>query len=136
MENEKRITDREFFEEIRNVFVTGESAMNPDEVIAFCERKIASIQRKTERARELREEKRAAGDEVLELVKNHLTNEWNIAANIAAELSEATGEKYSRQKISSRLVKLVKEGYAVEGDMVLTKENGKKSTAKGYKLAD
>lgn len=135
MEN-KKISDKEFFENVISIMTTGEATLDPQEMIEKAQQKIASIERKAERAKELRAEKRAAGDELLELVKACLTNDWNIAANIAAEISEKTGETFSRQKISARLTKLVKDGFAVESDMILTKENGKKNTAKSYKLAD
>lgn len=136
MEN-TRINDRTMFEEIRNVFVTGESDMDPQLMIDFCERKIASIDRKAERAKELRAEKRAAGDELMETVKSYLTNEFAVTADITATVNEATGEEYSKQKIGYRLRQLVKNGAAEVTDVVVTKEDGKKSTVKkGYKLAD
>lgn len=136
MENTKRITDKEMYEAIRNVFTTGESDMDPNLMIDFCERKIASIERKAERAKERAAEKKAAGDELTEVVKDYLDNEFVVTADITANINAGTGEEYSKQKIGYRLRQLVEMGVAVADDVVVTKEDGKKSTVKAYKLAD
>lgn len=137
MENTKKITDKVFYENIIQIMTTGEATLDPQEMIAKAEQKIASIERKAARAKERAAEKKAAGDELTEVVKGYLTNEFAVTADITAAINANTiGEEYSKQKIGYRLRQLVEMGVAVADDVVVTKEDGKKSTVKAYKLAD
>lgn len=141
MEN-RRPTDREMYEEIVNVFTTGESSMDPQLMIEFAQGKIASIERKAERAKERAAEKRAAGDALRDEVAALLTNEFALTAEIAALVNEklgddpSTGKPYTVQKIGYRCRSLVEAGLAEDTDLVVANADGKKSTKKGYKLAD
>lgn len=135
MEN-KRMTDKTFYENIVALMTTGEVTVDPQEMIDKAQQKIASIERKAERAKERAAEKKAAGDELTEVVKGYLTNEFAVTADITAKVNADSDEEYSKQKIGYRLRQLVEMGVAVADDVVVTKEDGKKSTVKAYKLAD
>lgn len=141
MEN-TRINDKTMFQEIINVFTTGESSMDPQQMIEFAERKIASIDRKAERARERAAEKKAAGDALRDEVIGVLTDEFAFTAEITARINEklgddpSTSKPYTVQKIGCRCRSLVEAGLAEEADLVATNADGKKSTKKGYKLAN
>lgn len=134
---EKRMTDREFFENVKTLMTTGELTVDPEEMIAKAEIKIASIDRKAVRAKERAAEKRAAGDELTEIVKHYLTEDYAIAADIATAINEAMDADYSDAKIRYRLGELVKSGYAEAIDLIVSRpDSSKKSTLKAYRLAD
>lgn len=135
MENKKMI-DKVFYENIIALMTTGEVTVDPQEMIEKAQQKIASIERKAVRAKERAAEKKAAGDELTEVVKGYLTNEFAVTADITAKVNADSDEEYSKQKIGYRLRQLVEMGVAVADDVVVTKEDGKKSTVKAYKLAD
>lgn len=135
MENTKRMNDKTFYENIINLMTSGEIMVDPQEMIDKAQQKIASIERKAERAKERAAEKKAAGDELLEMVKKYLSNEYTTTADIVAAMNVESTEEYSKQKIGYRLRTLVEMGEAEATDLVTTKPDGKKSTVKGYKRA-
>lgn len=135
MTNVEKFSDRAFFEEIINIMKTGEVHVEPELIIAKAEGKIASIDRKAERAKELRAEKRALGDELSALTLDALTEEWALDNTIAKKVSAAAGTEYSASKIRYRLIELCKTGDAECMDATVEKEDGKKVLRKVYRLA-
>lgn len=136
MEN-KKFTNREMFAAIREVFATGESDMDPSLMIEFCDAKIASIDRKAERAKERAEKRKTEEDELMKLVKDCLTDEPTTVSAITLAVNIASNEEeYSWQKVGHRLRQLVAEGFAVVEDSVFTKETGRKSVVKTYRRAN
>lgn len=127
----KKITKKEMFAKIA-------AAMSEDiEVVEFCEKEIAALDRKAEKARERAAKKRAAGDELKTAVAGVLTNEFRTAADIAEDLIasgfENDGEVPSAAKVIYRLNALVKDGVAEKTDITIETSEGKKSTRKAYR---
>ena len=100
---EKKMTKKEMFEKIM-------AAMATDvEVVEFCEKEIAALDKKAAKAKEAAAKKREEADELLEVVKSILTCEFQTLGDIAAQIE---GEGVSVQKIAARTRKLGDCGYA------------------------
>ena len=133
---EKKITKKEFYAGIIEAMQPGNSPIAPDEVIAFCENEIALLDKKAEKAKARAAAKKAEGDELTEIIKEALTDEFQVTADIAKAVVEATGnEDYTIHKIQYRLGQLVKNGEAESTDVKIPGGEGVKArTIKGYKL--
>ena len=133
---EKKFTKKEIYAGIIEGMKTGNCPIAADEVVAFCENEIALLDKKAEKAKERAAAKRAEGDELTDIVKSVLTDEFQVTADIAKAVLEATGnEDYTVHKIQYRLGQLVKNGVAESTDVKIPGGEGQKArTIKGYKL--
>lgn len=104
--------------------------LDTDEIVAWAGRKIASLNRKSERAKAAAAEKKAAGDELTEAVYDALTDDFQTIADVAAQIE---GADVTVAKISYRLNALAKDGRAEKGEITVDGE-GKKRKLVGYKL--
>jgi hypothetical protein len=124
---EKKMTKKEMFEKIM-------AAMATDvEVVEFCEKEIAALDKKAAKAKEAAAKKREEADELLEVVKSILTCEFQTLGDIAAQIE---GEGVSVQKIAARTRKLVDCGYAVKEEVSVVGADGKKAKKMAYKVAE
>ena len=129
-----KITKREMFANIINVFQTGESAYDPADVIAFCEKEIASLDAKAVKAKERAAAKKAEADVLMGQVQDALTEEFQIIADIAAAVAEVNADA-SVSKVQYRLGKLVEAEVAEKTDLTIpAAEGGKSRKVKGYRL--
>lgn len=118
----------------KDMFATIAAAMADNaEVVAFCEKEIASLEKKAATAKAKAAEKRAAGDELQAQVLSVLTNEWQSIAEVTAALDN---EEISTNKVSYRLNALVAAGSAEKTDSRVSGEDGKQRTVKVFKLAE
>ena len=117
---EKKMTEKEMFAMIMSF----EEAT--EEVKAFCEKKIAALDRKAEKARETAAKKRAETDELYDAVFIELTLEPQTADEILEhiEIEDAT-----KAKIQARLKKMIDKGVVEKTDVKRDKR-----TIKGYYL--
>lgn len=120
------ISKKEYFEAIKEVMSTGETIINPEDIITFCNSEIEKLNRKTEKDLA----KQAENERLMELVENALTEDFRSAADIAASIEE---EDVSVAKVQYRLGQLVKDGKAEKTDITLNDEKGKR-IVKGYRL--
>jgi hypothetical protein len=134
--SEKKLTKKDFYEAIKVAMETGDCPVDPTEVIAFCENEVALLDKKAAKAKERQAAKKAEGDELTEIVKSVLTDEFQVTADIAKAVLEATGnEDNTVHKISYRLGQLVKNGEAESTDVKIpATETSKARSVKGYKL--
>lgn len=134
--NEKKLTKREHYEAMIEVLETGDTAVAAkEELVAFCNKEIASLDKKAVKAKERAAEKRAAGDELTETVKATLTDEFQVIADIATQVAETYGEEATVAKVTYRLSQLVKNGEAENTDIKIPGGEGQKTrTVKGYRL--
>lgn len=129
-----KITKREMFANIINVFQTGESAYDPADVIAFCEKEIASLDSKAAKAKERAAAKKAEADVLMDQVKDALTGEFAPIADIAAIVAEVNPDA-TVAKVQYRLGKLVEAEVAEKTDLTIpATEGGKSRKVKGYRL--
>ena len=125
--NEKKMTKKDYFNELKGIVEESNSEIK-GELIYFIESQITSIDNKAEKARERAAAKKAEGDELREVVKSTLTNEFQTADEIFGQLA---GEDLTVAKVRARLTQLVNLGEA-EKTEVKTEDN---KTKKAYKLA-
>lgn len=100
------MTNREKFEKISAVFATLDDA-DRDEIMEFCEKEIAAIARRNEKAKERATSKRAEGEALREKIYETLGEEPKAIADIVAELADDT---ITPSKVVARANALVKEG--------------------------
>ena len=96
-------------------------------IVAFVEKEIAMLEAKAEKAKARQAKIKAEGDELQASVQAVLTEDFQTADEIAAQVA---GEEVTKAKVVARLTKLVDSGVAV-------KETVKVDTRKlqAYKLA-
>lgn len=130
-----KITEKDYYNNIIQAMQTGEVSIDPVDIIAFCETKIGQLERKAAKAKERAAAKKADGDALTDAVKAALTDEFSIAADIAARVAEAVGDELevTVHKVLYRLTQLTKSGEAEVTDMKITPEGGKARTLKAYK---
>ena len=129
-----KITKREMFANIITVFQTGESAYEPADVIAFCEKEIAALDSKAAKAKERAAAKKAEADVLMDQVKGALTDEFLPIADIAATVVEMNPDA-TIAKVQYRLNKLVAAEIAEKSDLTIPGVDGGKSRkVKGYRL--
>ena len=128
MENEKKMTKRDYFNVIREM-VEETKVENKDELIYFLDSQIESLDRKADKARERAAAKKAEGDALRETVKSVLTDEFQTAEAITEAIND---EEVSKAKVIARLTQLVNLGEAVK-EPAKTEDGKSKMT---YKLAD
>lgn len=124
---EKKITKRDNYEELSTI-VAGSDSEIKEELLAFIEKEIASIDAKAEKAKVRAAEKKANGDELRDAVQSLLTDELQTADAILVQIE---GEDLTIAKIRARLTQLVNAGIAVKEDV----KNSENKTQKAYKLA-
>lgn len=124
---EAKVTKKEMFEMIKAAL-----AENKD-VVDFCDKEIASLDRKAAKAKERAAEKKADGDELTAVVESVLTDELTTIADITAKID---GPDVTVHRVSYRLSQLAKNGKAVAEDITVAGvDGGKKRTVKAYKKA-
>ena len=129
-----KITKREMFANIITVFQTGESAYEPADVIAFCEKEIAALDSKAAKAKERAAAKKAEADVLMDQVKGALTDEFLPIADIAAAVVEMNPDA-TIAKVQYRLNKLVAAEIAEKTDLTIPGVDGGKSRkVKGYRI--
>lgn len=133
----EKITKREMFEalvayaESTDMEVqVGETTVTAADFAAFATKEIEQLDKKAVKAKERAAAKRAEGDALMDEVLAVLTNEFQTAAEVAAQIED---EDATVAKVSYRLGALVKDGKAVKEDIKVDRE-GKRAVLKGYRL--
>lgn len=106
-----------------------ESCADNEVIVDFCDREIAALGAKAEKARARAAAKRAEGDELRGTVASVLTKEPMLAEDVLAAITGV--EDLTRAKVIARLSQLVKTGEAVKTEVTV---DGKKRMA--YALAE
>lgn len=102
--------------------------------VEFCEKEIAALEKKAEKAKENAAKKKAEGDALLETVYNALgEDEFETIAAIAKRVVDVEPTA-SVGKVQYRLTALAKEGRAEKSQIVVpATEDTKKRTIVGYR---
>ena len=125
----KKMTKKEMFAKIAE-------AMSTDtEVVEFCAKEIAALDKKAEKAKERAAKKRAEGDELKDAVKDVLTDEFRVTADIVEDVVAGGWDEATVGKVTYRLNALVKEGVAKKEDVTVETSEGKKVKRKAFALA-
>ena len=119
-----KITNKSRYAAIINALTGAPCDIETDELVNFCERQIAAIDRKSEKARERAAEQRKVSDELTERIAAMLTDKPQTLGDLAAAINE---EDITTSKVSARCSKLVKEGRAVKTEVNVPGADGAKS---------
>ena len=129
-----KVTKRERYESIKALVeaVGAVEGIDTDGIVAFCDKEIATLDTRAEKAKERAAEKRAEGDELQAAVLAALTDEPASRQEITDRIE---GEDVTLAKVGYRLTALVKQGLAVKEEIAVTGEDGKSKKAAAYRLA-
>lgn len=129
-----KVTKRERYESIKALVeaVGAVEGIDTDGIVAFCDKEIAALATRAEKAKERAAEKRAEGDELQAAVLAALTDELASRQEVTNRIE---GEDVTVAKVGYRLTALVKAGAAVKEDLVVEGEDGKSKKVAGYRLA-
>lgn len=116
------VDDENLVVEVGDVEVTG------SDIKAYCSDTLLQLTKKAEKARERAAEKKAEGDELREQIYGLLTEGYQSADEITAQIND---EDISKSKVVARLTQLVKAEMAVKEQQKT--EGGRKVMM--YKLA-
>lgn len=116
----KKLTKKDYYGMLKDIVLTSD-VDNKEELEAFIDRQIEIIDNKAEKAKERAAEKKAEGDELRAAIKSVLTEDYQSADDILAQLE---GEDLSKAKIIARLTQLVNNGDAEKAQAKA--EDGKK----------
>lgn len=133
MNTVEKMTKKETFEMIIDL-VSGLDVEQVDTVIEFCEKEIAALDRKAEKAKETAAKKKAESDALLEVVYDALgEDEFETIAAIAKRVVDVEPEA-SVGKVQYRLTALAKEGRAEKSTIVIpATEDTKMRKVVGYR---
>ena len=129
----KKMTKRDMFETVKKAFETGEFDL-VDEVIAFCDKEIESLDAKAVKAKERAAAKKAEADVLMDQVREALTDEYQTIADIAATVSTVNADA-TVSKTTYRLSKLVEAGIAEKTQITIpATETSKTRKVQAYRL--
>lgn len=124
-----KVTKRDYYNAIISAMQTGETPIAPDDVIAFCEKELAALDKKAAKAKELAAKKRAENDTLLDAVADALSDEFEPIATITERVD---ADEVTVGKVTYRLTQLVKAGIAEKGEVTIG-EGDTKRKATAYK---
>ncbi len=132
----EKITKREMLVAIKETFETGSCKYEADVVKAFCDKEIAALDSKAAKAKERAAAKKAEADVLMDQVRDALTGEFQVIADIAAAVAEVNADA-TVSKVTYRLGKLVEAGDAEKTQVTIpATETTKARKVQAYKLAD
>lgn len=118
--------------EILNGILDG--TIDRETLVTFCEKELAALDHKAEKAKERAAAKREAGDELQTIVANVLTADFASREDIT-NLVKETDPEASVGKVGYRLTKLVEAGVAQKAEASVEGTDGKKKKITVYALA-
>ena len=126
----EKMTKREMFAEVITLAEDAERA----DIVAFCEKEIASLDAKAAKAKERAAAKKAEADTLKDLIVDTLTDEFATIADITAKVAESDADA-TVGKVTSRLTKLVADGVAERTELSIPgKEGTKTRKVKGFRI--
>lgn len=127
----EKITKREMFEAIKGLAESGalhmadfNEAISDSAVAEFCENEIALLDKKAVKAKERAATKKAEADELMEVVAEALSEDFEPIAEIAGRIQ---GDDVTVAKVAYRLRKLAECGRAEKADVVIPASEGVKA---------
>ena len=133
----EKITKKQMFEGMVAYFRGEETEITEEAFAQFCLAQIADLDKKSAKAKERAEKKKAEADVLTDLVYSVMTDEFQTGAEIAtAVLAQLDADTdVTAAKITARITKLVNAD-AVVKEQVTVEVEGKKSKKMAYKLAE
>lgn len=128
-----KVTKRNFYETIIALATEGPQACEivAEDIVAFCNKEIAALEKRAERTREARAQKKAEADILMEKVKEALNvDDYQLISDVTEAVATANPElEVTTYKVTYRLNALVNEGIAEKQGV----KEGKR-VLQGYKL--
>ena len=124
-----KITERDIY----NAMING--TIDAETLAAFAEKKIAQLDKRNEGAKRRAAAKRAAGDELKELVLSFVGEDAQSRAQITNAMV-AAGHEVTVGKVGARLNQLVADGEIVKEKGKTLGEDGKSKAVTLYSLAE
>ena len=131
-----KVTKRVMFETIKGLVEEGvisdeftiqvgedEVTISASAIAEFCEKEIASLDKKAAKAKETAAAKKVAGDALRDAVEAVLTDEFTAIADIAAKVEDPEA---TVAKVTYRLNKLVEVGLAEKTEVTIEGSEGQK----------
>lgn len=135
--NTVKLTKKDYFNGMI-AFLNGDACDIPvADMVAFCDKEIASLDTRAAKAKERAAAKRAEGDDLMDIVLSVL-DDTPATRNEVYERVMATGEvseDVSVAKIGYRLTALTSNEKAVKSEVVATGTDGKQHKYAAYSLA-
>ena len=135
MANTVKVTKKDYFTKVIDLLNGAlDFGFNPDEdvdaVIAFCEKEIATLDKRSAKAKETAAAKRAANDDLYDAVAEVLPAEFTSIDEITAlvDFPEVT-----RAKVANRLGKMAANGVAEKGELSTSGADGKSKKVVAYR---
>ena len=122
------LTDRKIYEAIMDGKL---DTLDTDAIAAWAEKKIAQLDHKAEKAKEIAARKRSEGDELAAAVMAAVGDEFEMIADIAARID---GDDVTVSKVAYRLNAAAKAGTLEKGELTIDSD-GKKRKVVAYKRA-
>lgn len=117
-----KITERDILANLITLAETGSCELTPEDIKTYAEKKLASLERRSETEKARRAAKAAANDELTETIFNMLTDEPMSAEDILEKLND---EELTKGKVVSKLTKLFKTDRIVKSKARSKNEDGK-----------
>lgn len=111
---EKKMTQRDYFELIKAKLA------DEEDIVAFCDERIAALDRRAEKAKEYKAKKQAESDALKQAIAEALTEEFQTADEILAKVQN-DDEEVTKAKITARVSALVRERQAVKTKVKIDK---------------
>lgn len=130
----EKITKRDMYLAIANGVKTGDFTYDVNDIVDFCDKEIAALDRKAAKAKERAATKAAEADALTGIVADVLvTDEFKTIADIVAVVAE-TDPDVTASKVTYRLTKLVKDGAAEKAEVTVPGvDGGKARKVMGYR---
>jgi hypothetical protein len=126
-----KTTKKDYFNAIIAMATGAECTVAAEDIVAFCEKEIATLANRAEKARERAAIKRAEGDELQNAVLEALTDEFATRDEVTGRIDPSF--EASVAKVGYRLSTLVKLGKAEKGELVVVGEDGKNKKMAAYR---
>lgn len=130
--NTVKLTKKDYFNGMI-AFLNGDACDIPvADMVAFCDKEIASLDTRAAKAKERAAAKRAEGDDLMDAVLNVLTDDPMTRTEVFDRLGDP---ETSVAKVGYRLTALVAAGKAVKSEVVADGADGKSHKYAAYSLA-
>lgn len=131
MANTVKVTKKDYFTKVIDLLNGAlEFGYDPDEdvnaVIEFCEKEIATLDKRSAKAKETAAAKKAETDALTEAIAAILPVDFTSVDDVVALMND---EEVTRGKVQYRLTQLVKAGTAEKGEVTVTVDGKSKKIA-------
>ena len=131
MANTVKVTKKDYFTKVIDLLNGAlEFGYDPDEdvnaVIEFCEKEIATLDKRSAKAKETAAAKKAEADALTEAIAAILPMDFTSVDDVVALIND---EEVTRGKVQYRLTQLVKAGTAEKGEITVTVDGKSKKIA-------